>query len=79
MGKTLRILTNNYNGYRANIVYHPTTGGTRNLGLHVLPYDYISDFIYGEYLINIIKFDKTCVLNYPPPACDFTGSVTIVP
>ena len=79
MGKTIRILTNNYSGYTGSIIYYPYTGGTINLGSHILPYDYDTDYYYGTYEIYISEYDKTCILKYPPPVCDFTGVEEVTP
>ena len=79
MGKTIRILTNNYSGYAGSIIYYPYTGGTINLGSHLLPYDYNTDYYYGTYEIYISEFNKTCILNYSPPVCDFTGVEQVTP
>jgi len=65
MTKTLKIFTNNYSGYSANITFYPDTGGTINLGTQILPYDYNSDYDYGTYEIYIIEFNKICILTYP--------------
>lgn len=73
--KTIRINTNNYSGYTGDITFYPYTGGTINIGPQVLPYDYNTDYYYGIYEIFISVFNKTCVLDYSPPACDFSGSV----
>jgi hypothetical protein len=73
--KTLRIFTDNYSGYTGGITFYPYTGGTINIGPQVLPYDYNTYYYYGTYDIYFSVFNKTCTLNYPPPACDFSGSV----
>jgi surface protein len=73
--KTLRIFTDNYSGYTGDITFYPYTGGTINIGPQVLPYDYNTHYYYGTYDIYFSVFNKTCTLNYPPPACDFSGSV----
>jgi surface protein len=76
--KTLRIFTDNYSGYSGNITFYPYTGGTINIGLQVLPYDYDTNYYYGIYQIYFSGFNKTCTLDYSPPACDFSGSVDSV-
>jgi surface protein len=73
--KTLRIFTDNYSGYTGDITFYPYTGGTINIGPQVLPYDYNTHYYYGTYDIYFSVFNKTCTLNYFPPACDFSGSV----
>jgi hypothetical protein len=74
--KTLRIFTDNYSGYTGDITFYPYTGGTINIGLQLLPYDYNTNYYYGTYDIYFSVFNKTCTLNYFPPACDFSGSVS---
>jgi hypothetical protein len=81
MGKTLRILTENYSGYSGNIIFYPTVGGKINLGAHILPYDYETDDYYGRYEIYIPEFNKTCILNYvlPTPTPTYTPTNTETP
>ena len=73
--KTIRIFTDNYSGYSGDITFYPYTGGTINVGLQVLPYDYNTNYYYGIYEIYFSGFNKTCTLDYSPPDCDFSGSV----
>ena len=47
--ETLRIFTDNYSGYSGDITFYPYTGGTINVGLQVLPYDYNTNYYYGIY------------------------------
>jgi hypothetical protein len=79
MGKTLRILTENYSGYSGSIVFYPATGGVINLGSHILPYDYETDDYYGQYKIYIPQFNKTCILNYYEPTATATPTPTPTP
>jgi hypothetical protein len=79
MGKTLRILTENYSGYSGSIVFYPATGGTINLGTHILPYDYETDDYYGQYKIYIPQVNKTCVLDYYEPTATPTPTPTPTP
>jgi hypothetical protein len=79
MGKTLRILTENYSGYSGSIVFYPATGGVINLGSHILPYDYETDDYYGQYKIYIPQFNKTCILNYYEPTATPTPTPTPTP
>jgi surface protein len=75
MEKTLKIFTDNYSGYSADITFYPYTGGTIYIGIQDLPYDYNTDYYYGIYEIYILVFNKLCELDYSPPVCDFSGSV----
>jgi len=59
---TLRIVSTNYNGQSAVITFYPDTGGTINLGTHVLPYDYVASYFYGTYSLFFPAFGSTCTL-----------------
>jgi hypothetical protein len=60
MSFTIRITTNNYSGQTADITYYPDTGGTISLGSQLLPYDYVTDYFYGAYVLYFASFNKTC-------------------
>lgn len=77
--KTLRIFTENYSGYSGDITFYPYTGGTINIGLQVLPYDYNTDYYYGTYEIYFSGFNKTCILDYPLPTPTPTPTNTVIP
>jgi len=77
--KTLRIFTENYSGYSGDITFYPYTGGTINIGLQVLPYDYNTDYYYGTYEIYFSGFNKTCILDYPLPTPTPTPTNTVTP
>jgi|LakMenE01Jun11ns_1017448.scaffolds.fasta_scaffold9959279_9 hypothetical protein len=62
-----RISTNNYTGYTADITFNPSTGGTINIGTVTLPYDYPTDYPYGDYYIYIPATGVSGSLNNPPP------------
>ena len=79
MGKTLRILTENYSGYSGSIIFYPATGGVINLGSHILPYDYETDDYYGQYKIYIPQVNKTCILNFYLPTVTATPTPTPTP
>jgi len=59
---TLKIVSTNYTGQSAVITYYPDTGGTINLGTHVLPYDYVASYFYGTYSLFFPAFGSTCTL-----------------
>lgn len=73
---TLQILTTNYSGQTANITFYPCTGGTINLGSHVLPYNYIASYIYGDYELYFSGYNSTCNLNIPCPSPTPTPTTT---
>lgn len=75
MSYKFTISTDNYSGYSGNITYYPSTGGTIDLGSVMLPYIYYTEYYYGQYIIDMDEFDKTCILNYLPPP-DVTPTVT---
>jgi hypothetical protein len=61
------ISTDNYSGYTGDVTYYPSTGGTINIGLVTLPYDYITDYFYGTYDIYIPETAVTCTITNPAP------------
>jgi hypothetical protein len=77
---TLEILTTNYSGQIADIVFSPCTGGTINLGNQVLPYNYVSEYIYGEYELTFSAYGGSqCFLSIPCPSPTPTPTQTITP
>ena len=74
---TLEILTTNYSGQTAVITYNPCSGGTINLGSQVLPYNYVSDYIYGDYDLFFPSYNTNCSLSVPCPSP--TPTVTTTP
>jgi hypothetical protein len=83
MPTTIQITTDNYDGQTAVITYYPDTGGTINLGSHVLPYDYNADYYYGTYSLYFPEFDTTCTLvianQTPTPTPTNTPTPTLTP
>jgi hypothetical protein len=83
MPTTIQITTDNYDGQSAVITYYPDTGGTINLGTHILPYDYNTDYYYGTYSLYFPVFDTTCTLvianQTPTPSATMTPTPTITP
>jgi len=61
------ISTNNYSGYTGDVTYYPSTGGTINIGLVTLPYNYSTDYCYGTYDIYIPETAVNCTVNNPAP------------
>jgi hypothetical protein len=73
----ITITSQNFEGYTASIIYNPDTGGTFNLGLQVIPYVYIAEYINGQYIITfsgITNSDIVCNLYVSP-----TSTPTITP
>jgi len=81
MAYKFTISTNNYSGYCGNIIFHPLTGGTIDLGSVILPYVYYTEYYYGQYVICIPELNQTCVLRYlpPPPTPTPTNTETPTP
>lgn len=63
----IRILSTNYNGYSTDITFSPATGGTQVINNAVIPYDFVTNYPYGDYSIYIPSFNNTCTLNVPVP------------
>jgi hypothetical protein len=77
---TLEILTTNYSGQTADIIFSPCTGGTINLGSQVLPYNYVSEYIYGDYELTFSAYGGSqCFLSIPCPSPTPTPTQTITP
>jgi hypothetical protein len=68
MATTVQILTSNYSGETAQITFFPCSGGSIDLGNHVLPYNHISydDNYLGEYLL-YFNNNETCTFSIPCP------------
>ena len=64
-----RITSPYYSGQTAEIIFSPCSGGTINLGTHLLPYDYVSDNYEGSYSLYFSGFSIYCDFNIPCP-CD---------
>jgi hypothetical protein len=83
MPTTIQITTDSFDGQTAVITYYPDTGGTINLGTHVLPYDYNSNYYYGTYSLYFPAFDTTCTLvianQTPTPTTTNTPTPTVTP
>jgi hypothetical protein len=60
MASTVVIGTNNYSGETANITFYPETGGTINVGSHIVPYNYITDYFFGNYQLYFSAHNFTC-------------------
>ncbi len=60
MSTTVRISSNNFSGQTGDLTFYPDTGGTVNVGLITLPYDYTADYIYGQYDVYFSAYTRTC-------------------
>lgn len=77
---TLEILTTNYSGQIADIVFSPCTGGTINLGSQLLPYNYVAEYVYGDYELTFSAYGGSqCFLSIPCPSPTPTPTQTITP
>lgn len=76
---TLQLLTTNYSGQTANITFSPCSGGTINLGSQILPYDYVSEYVYGDYDLFFSAYNQTCSVSVPCPSPTPTVTQTITP
>ena len=60
MTSTVVIGTRNYSGETANITFYPETGGTINVGSHIVPYNYSTDYFFGKYELFFSAYNFTC-------------------
>ena len=60
MASTIVIGTRNYSGETADITFYPETGGTINVGTHIVPYNYSTDYIFGTYELYFSAYNFTC-------------------
>ena len=79
MSLSLVISSVNYNGEIADITFYPATGGTVNIGEHILPYTYVSDYIYGSYDLYFSSYTNTCVATFNVPSPTPTNTPTQTP
>ena len=81
MATTIQILTTNYSGQTATITFSPCSGGTIDLGSHVIPYNYVNDNYLGDYSLYFTDFNQTCTFTIPcsTPTPTATGNPTPTP
>jgi hypothetical protein len=60
MTSTIVIGTKNYSGETAHITFYPETGGTINVGSHIVPYNYLTEYIFGTYELFFSAYNFTC-------------------
>jgi hypothetical protein len=63
---TIVISSVNYSGETADITFSPYTGGTINIGLQTLPYNYTTTYYWGEYELYFPTYDYSCYLIINP-------------
>jgi hypothetical protein len=77
MATTVQILTTNYSGQTATITFSPCSGGTINLGSHIVPYNYVSDNYLGDYSLYFADFSQTCTFSIPCATATPTPTVIV--
>ncbi len=79
MGIILEILTTNYSGQLADIIFSPCSGADIDIGQVTLPYNYDTENYYGVYSIYLPKYNKTCELVVPCLSSTPTHTPTMTP
>jgi hypothetical protein len=79
MGTIIQISSVNFDDQIAQINYFPDTGGTVNLGVHVIPYTVQLDYYYGQYELIFTAFTKTCYTTFENPNPTPTPTRTLTP
>lgn len=81
MSTGIQISSVNFNGENAEIIFNPDTGGTINLGVHMIPYTTELSYVYGEYNLFFSTYPKNCivVLENPNPTPTMTPTPTVTP
>jgi len=65
----IRITSSSLIGKTSNpTTFRPTTGGTINLGSKLIPFNYYSEFPYGQYDLFVTDYQTTYSLTVPEPA-----------
>jgi hypothetical protein len=77
MATSIRILTTNYSGQTTTITFSPCSGGTIDLGSHVVPYDYVSENYMGDYSLLFTGFSQTCTFSIPCATATPTPTVIV--
>jgi hypothetical protein len=80
MGGIIQISSINFDDQYSEITYYPDTGGTINLGYHMLPYSVNLEYYYGQYDLYFSAYPKTCttyLINpFPTPTPTMSSTVT---
>ena len=69
----VNILSNNFSGETTNITFSSSTGGTQVITGATIPYEFSTQWGYGNYSIQIPTYSKSCPLSVPEPT--FTASI----
>jgi hypothetical protein len=64
---TISLFSTNYSGVSADITFTASTGGTSNLGLNTLPFEFTTEYPYGTYDLFFSAYNKTCTIEIPEP------------
>jgi hypothetical protein len=64
---TISLYSTNYSGVSADITFTASTGGTFNLGLNTLPFEFTTEYPYGTYDLFFSAYNKTCTVEIPEP------------
>jgi hypothetical protein len=58
------ILSDNYVGYAAQITFYPENNPSNpiDLGTHLIPYEYNTNYYYGTYELYFEYFNSTCTV-----------------
>jgi hypothetical protein len=79
MGTQIILSSPNYTGFIADITFSGQTGGTVNLGSHVIPYTVDLDYYYGTYQLCYSAFNVCCDVVILPPTPTPTTTPTPTP
>jgi hypothetical protein len=79
MGTQIILSSPNYTGFIADITFSGQTGGTVNLGSHVIPYTVDLDYYYGTYQLCYSAFNVCCDVSIVAPTPTVTPTVTPTP
>ena len=61
----IKINAGGFDGETGIITFFPCSGGTINLGTHIMPYFYDTDYFIGVYSVYFPSLVKTCVVEIP--------------
>lgn len=61
----IKINAGGFDGETGVITFNPCSGGTINLGTHIMPYFYDTDYFIGVYSVYFPSLVKTCVVEIP--------------
>jgi hypothetical protein len=80
----IEILSDNLSGRTSYVTYLPDTGGTINLGVQIIPFNYLTNYYYGTYEIYVPTYNYTYSLivpnpNIPTPTPTISVTPTITP